>query len=114
MTESHTQTVLKSLTDSERAVFQFEFNRRRKDPTHGLLFCMLLGGIGGHRFYLGQNGLGVLYLLFVWTLVPSIIATVECFSMVERVHAYNDEAASEIFSRIQRRRGGSQPSGDLL
>lgn len=104
MTESPTHAVLKSLTDTERAVFQSEFNRSRKDPTHGLLFCMILGAIGGHRFYLGQAGLGVLYLLFFWTLVPVIIAIVECFYMVERVHAYNDRVASEIIARIHRER----------
>lgn len=106
MTESHTQAVLKSLADTERAVFQSEFNRSRKDPTHGLLFCMILGPIGGHRFYLGQAGLGVLYLLFCWTLIPLIIAVVECFFMVERVHAHNDRIATEIIAGIHRDRAG--------
>lgn len=40
-----------------------------------LAFC--LGGIGAHKFYLGQIGLGVLYLLFFWTLIPAIVSLVE-------------------------------------
>jgi len=41
------------------------------------LFAFFLGGIGVHKFYLGQVGLGIVYLLFCWTLIPSLIAFVE-------------------------------------
>jgi TM2 domain-containing membrane protein YozV len=30
-----------------------------------------------HKFYLGQAGLGILYLVFFWTLIPAIVAFVE-------------------------------------
>lgn len=38
--------------------------------------ALLLGGLGVHRFYLGQ-WIGIFYLLFVWTLFPVIIAFFE-------------------------------------
>jgi hypothetical protein len=38
--------------------------------------ALFLGGIGAHRFYLGQWW-GLFYLLFCWTFVPSIVAFVE-------------------------------------
>lgn len=41
------------------------------------LLALLLGGIGIHKFYLGQTGAGVLYLLLSWTFVPGIIALIE-------------------------------------
>src|SRR5258708_613852 len=41
------------------------------------VFALLLGGLGAHKFYLGQPGLGVLYLLFCWTFVPAIVGLVE-------------------------------------
>ena len=41
------------------------------------LFGILLGGIGVHKFYLGQIGMGLLYLLFCWTGIPAIIGLVE-------------------------------------
>ena len=41
------------------------------------LFALLLGGLGAHKFYLGQPGIGVLYLLFCWTFVPAVIALIE-------------------------------------
>lgn len=38
---------------------------------------LLLGGLGVHKFYLGNAGLGILYLLFVWTFIPAIIGFIE-------------------------------------
>ncbi|EOW7235823.1 TM2 domain-containing protein, partial [Cronobacter sakazakii] len=35
------------------------------------------GGFGAHKFYLGKIGQGLLYLIFCWTFIPSIIAFVE-------------------------------------
>ena len=40
------------------------------------VLALLLGGLGIHRFYLGQWW-GLFYLLFCWTFIPSIIAFVE-------------------------------------
>lgn len=44
--------------------------------TAGLL-AILLGGLGIHKFYLGQSGQGVLYLLFCWTFIPALIGFIE-------------------------------------
>ncbi|MCL1587203.1 MAG: TM2 domain-containing protein [Actinomycetia bacterium] len=44
--------------------------------TAGFL-ALFLGGVGAHHFYLGQTGLGILYLLFFWTFIPGIIAFFE-------------------------------------
>jgi TM2 domain-containing membrane protein YozV len=41
------------------------------------LFAFFLGGFGGHKFYLGQIGLGILYLIFFWTFIPAIVAFIE-------------------------------------
>lgn len=41
------------------------------------LFAFFLGGFGIHKFYLGQTGLGILYLLFCWTFIPAMVAFVE-------------------------------------
>ena len=44
--------------------------------TAGVL-ALLLGGLGVHKFYLGQTGAGIVYLLFCWTLIPALIALIE-------------------------------------
>lgn len=41
------------------------------------LFALFLGGIGVHKFYLGEVGMGIVYLLFFWTFIPAIVAFVE-------------------------------------
>ncbi len=99
MTESH--QILNSLSEEERALFHAEYNRSRKDPTHGLLFALVIGTLGGHRFYLAQPGLGLLYILFCWTLVPTIVSIVECYYIVDRVHRYNDTVANDIVARMR-------------
>lgn len=48
-----------------------------KNKTTAGVFALLLGGIGIHKFYLGQVAAGILYIVFCWTLIPSLIAFVE-------------------------------------
>ena len=49
----------------------------RKNKFIAAILAFFLGGFGVHHFYLGNPGLGVLYLLFCWTLIPAIIAFIE-------------------------------------
>lgn len=48
-----------------------------KDRITAALLAFFLGGIGGHKFYLGQAGMGILYLLFFWTFIPAFVALIE-------------------------------------
>ena len=41
------------------------------------IFGILLGGFGVHKFYLGKPGFGILYILFCWTGIPSVIGLIE-------------------------------------
>ena len=45
-----------------------------------LLLAWTLGGVGVHKFYLGQTGQGLLYLLLSPTLLPALAALTEGFS----------------------------------
>ncbi|WP_205521193.1 TM2 domain-containing protein [Psychroflexus aurantiacus] len=45
-----------------------------KDKTAAGLLAFFIGSIGIHRFYLNQVGLGFLYLLFSWTLIPLLVS----------------------------------------
>ncbi|HEY2990408.1 MAG TPA: TM2 domain-containing protein [Candidatus Binatia bacterium] len=48
-----------------------------KSKLAAALFALFLGGIGIHKFYLGQVGQGILYLLFCWTFIPAVIGFIE-------------------------------------
>jgi TM2 domain-containing membrane protein YozV len=47
-----------------------------------VILAFFLGGLGIHRFYLGQNKLGLLYLLFCWTFIPAFIALIDFFIFI--------------------------------
>ncbi|MCA0991405.1 TM2 domain-containing protein [Pseudalkalibacillus hwajinpoensis] len=44
--------------------------------TAGVL-AILLGSFGAHKFYLGRWGWGIIYLLFSWTYIPTIVGLIE-------------------------------------
>ena len=48
-----------------------------RNRSSAAIFALFLGGIGAHKFYLGQTGAGVVYLLFCWTLIPAFIGFIE-------------------------------------
>lgn len=60
------------------------------------LFAFFLGGFGGHKFYLGQIGLGILYLLFCWTFIPAIVALIEFVLLL----AMSDEAFNQKYGQL--------------
>ena len=50
---------------------------QQKDWLTTLLFCIFLGGLGGHRFYTGYTGIGVAQLLTlggcgIWAIIDLI------------------------------------------
>ena len=48
-----------------------------KNRIGAALFAILLGGLGIHKFYLGRVGWGILYLVFCWTFIPSLVGLIE-------------------------------------
>ena len=67
---------------------------RGKSKTTALVLCFFLGAFGGHKFYLGQTGWGLAYLVFCWTWIPCIISVIEfiillCMSEDEFDYKYN-------------------------
>ena len=40
-------------------------NSKKKDKWIAFFLCLFLGGIGGHKFYEGKIGMGILYLFTI-------------------------------------------------
>lgn len=53
-----------------------------KSKVAAALLAFFLGGFGVHKFYLGQIGQGIIYLLFFWTFIPAIIAFIEFIILI--------------------------------
>jgi len=51
--------------------------RPAKSKSTAAILAFFLGGLGVHKFYLGQAGWGIAYLLLCWTFVPAVVALVE-------------------------------------
>lgn len=80
----------------------------KSKSTAGLL-AFFLGGLGVHRFYLGQVGRGFLYLIFCWTLIPVFIALIDAivfWTMSEQ--AFNEKYNWQAREFLQ---GNRPPSG---
>lgn len=56
-----------------------EINKKKKRKDIAGLLAFFLGGLGIHKFYLGDNKTGLLYLLFCWTYVPAILGLIDTF-----------------------------------
>lgn len=46
------------------------------------VLALLLGGLGGHKFYQGNVKIGLLYLCLFWTFIPAIIGFIEGILML--------------------------------
>lgn len=45
-----------------------------------LVYCLLaffLGWCGGHKFYAGKTGTGILFIIFCWTFIPAFIGFID-------------------------------------
>lgn len=60
-----------------KTIVQAVSSKPAKTKTAATLFALFLGGVGGHKFYLGAWGWGILYILFCWTYIPFLLAIIE-------------------------------------
>jgi TM2 domain-containing membrane protein YozV len=93
--------MMQGMTSEQRMLFQSHLNTERKHSTVGVLLAIFLGGAGVHHFYMGRIGLGVLYLLFCWTLIPAVVGLIEAFLMPGRVAQYNNHRALDIAAKVK-------------
>jgi len=49
----------------------------KKNKYVAAMLAFLLGGFGAHHFYLGNPVLGIVYIVFCWTLIPALVAFIE-------------------------------------
>jgi TM2 domain-containing membrane protein YozV len=85
---------------SQQAVFYQQYEAARRDEIVGILLALFLGTFGIHHFYLRRTGLGILYCVFFWTGIPSLLGFIECFFMPARVREFNAIQAAGIAAAL--------------
>ena len=90
-----------SMTDEQAEQFSRVYRKRRKDANVTLVTAILgfLTIAGVHRFYLGQMGMGLLYLFtgglcFIGTIVDTI-------NYRQLTSQFNEEQATEVAALIR-------------
>lgn len=53
------------------------YHTPKKSRSISVGLALVLGGIGAHKFYLGKPGKGLLYMLFCWTGIPTLVGLYE-------------------------------------
>lgn len=76
-----------------------------KSRTIATLLCLTLGGLGAHRFYLGQTVRGVLCVAFCWTLIPAFVALIDILGFYVMSEETFDLKYNQLSPMEERRRG---------
>ncbi len=83
-----------------QAIFYQQYDAARRDEVVGILLALFLGTFGVHHFYLRRTGLGILYICFCWTSIPTFLGFIECFFMPGRVREFNSIQAAAIAASL--------------
>ena len=97
---SQKMDLVSEISDSEKLLVETKVMGSKKNSTPAVLFALLLGGVGGHKYYMGKTIQGIIYTLFFWTLIPGVIAFVEMFMMPSRVRKYNEKLRTKYTQEI--------------
>ena len=100
--EANIMNMVTSLPADKQTPFLLQINSVKKNPTTAVLLALFLGGLGAHKFYLGQTVAGILFILFAWTTIPAWIALFEAFSISGTVARYNETKAREYYAMYSR------------
>jgi TM2 domain-containing membrane protein YozV len=108
--------VKQSLSTQQLALLESEMASRRKNVAVAVLLAFFLGGFGAHRFYLGQNGRGILMLCVtlgivflsaitlgvgaVLLFIPGLWSLIDCFLMSGAVARVNQAEESRILASM--------------
>jgi TM2 domain-containing membrane protein YozV len=92
--------MMQSIPQDKQMLYMMQYNNVKKNSTTAVLLALFLGGLGIHKFYLSQTGMGIVYLLFSWTTIPAVVAFFEAFVISGQVGKYNQQKAMELAAML--------------
>lgn len=73
------------------------------------ILAILLGTFGVHKFYLGDKGIGILYLLLCWTGIPTLLGVIDCvLLLLKSDESFNDKYNNQKLSAFKSMQGGEK------
>lgn len=97
------------LDSQELSILQMELEKRGKNKTIMYVLWVFTGGIGGHRLYLGDIGLGIAMFFLNW-LTCGIWSLVDVFLIGKRLEDLNSVVENNIINEIIANRKRPEPS----
>ena len=91
----------KKMSHGEQMVFENEFELRCRQPSLGVVYALLLGWFGYHRFWLDDRKGGLVFLIFSWTLIPALFSIFDALCMRELCTGYNNKLAKQLYDEIK-------------
>ena len=87
------------MTDSQKMMFQTQYNASKKDRTVGIILSILFGTLGIDRFYIGDTGMGILKLLTGG--LCGILWVIDWFLIMGKIDDLNRAKAQEIAAAVK-------------
>jgi TM2 domain-containing membrane protein YozV len=75
-----------------------------KSKTTTAILAFFLGGLGVHRFYLGQPILGIVYLLLSWTFIPVFVGLIDFIVLL----SYSDQKFNSKYNKTNQKTSHTQ------
>lgn len=95
------------LTSEELSILQIELEKQGKNMTLAYVLWFFLGGIGIHRFYVGDTKTGILMLCLNW-LTCGLWALIDAFFLHKKVHEVNEVVENDLINQILANRRSRQ------
>ena len=75
-----------------------------KSKSTAILLLLFLGGLGAHKFYLGNNLVGIFYVLFSWTGIPLFLSLIDLIIIIftdknKFNNKYNEEYKAWLYAQ---------------
>lgn len=90
---------MKDLSSQQLAMVQSEVKNKEKSKNVGYALWFFTGGIGGHRYYAGDIGMGVAMTLTLGGL--GIWALIDVFFIGSRIEKKNEELEYDIIQKVK-------------
>lgn len=89
-----------NLSEKELGIVTSEFEKRKKSQAVAWVLWLFTGGIGGHRFYLGNTGYAICMLLFNWATF-GVWSLIDAFFINKNIRKRNEEIEMEIIQQVK-------------